>query len=345
MVDGRHTGVDSAAGASWEAIVAEIERRRFLVAAGALLAAPRLGLAQQRSKVWLIGYIGGGAPGTYFDEFRKGMRDLGYQEGKNVLFERRSAGGDFKRLPAMATDLVNRKVDVIVAATTPAALAVQRATSAIPVVLSLVGDPVASGLVTSLGRPGGNITGLSLANTDIPAKWFELASSVSPGRKIGLLANPKQPTSQWYVRDIQSVAQKLGIEVPVAYAAMANEFEGAFTSLNRDRVGTVILLPNGLFDANIAQIARLSVLHRMASLGTSAVYAEMGVLLSYGQNYNAFSRKTATYVDKILKGAKPSELPMEQPIILELVINLATAKQLDVAVSKELMSRADRVIE
>ncbi|TAN55164.1 MAG: ABC transporter substrate-binding protein [Betaproteobacteria bacterium] len=325
--------------------MAEIERRHFLVAAAALVAAPRLGLAQQRPKVWLIGYIGGGAPGTYFDEFHKGMRDLGYQEGKNVLFERRSAHGDFKRLPAMAADLVNRKVDVIVAATTPAALAVQRATSAIPVVLSLVGDPVASGLVTSLGRPGGNITGLSLANTDIPAKWFELASGVSSGRKIGLLANPKQPTSQWYVRDIQSVAQKLGIEVPVARAATANELEGAFTSLNRERIGTFIVLPSGLFDAHIPQIARLAVQHRMASIGTSAVYAERGMLLSYGQNYNAFSRKTATYVDKILKGANPSELPIEQPMILELAINLVTARQLDLAVPKELISRADRVIE
>ena len=325
--------------------MAEIERRHFLVAAGALLAVPRLGLAQRRAGVWLIGYIGGGAPGTYFDEFREGMRDLGYQDGKDVLFERRSAYGDFKRLPAMAADLVHRKVDVIVAATTPAALAVQRATSAIPVVLSLVGDPVASGLVTSLGRPGGNITGLSLANTDISAKWFELASGVSPGRKIGLLANPKQPTSQWYVRDIQSVAQKLGMEVPVAYVSTVNELEGAFTSLNRERIGTFIVLPSGLFDPNIPQIARLALQYRMASIGTSAVYAERGMLLSYGQNYNAFSRKTAIYVDKILKGAKAGELPIEQPMILELAINLVTARQLDLAIPKELISRADRVIE
>lgn len=325
--------------------MAEIERRHFLLAATALLAVPRLGRAQQRSKVWLIGYIGGGAPGTYFDEFRKGLGELGYREGKDVLFERRSALGDFKRLPSMAADLVNRKVDVIVAATTPAALAAKRATSAIPIVLSLVGDPVASGLVTSLGRPGGNVTGLSLANTDIPAKWFELARGVSPERKVGLLANPKQPTSQWYVRDIQSAAQKLGIEVSVAEAATANELEGALAFLNRERIGTFIVLPSGLFDAHIPQIARLGLQYRMAAIGTSAVYAESGMLLSYGQNYNAFSRKTASYVDKILKGAKPSELPIEQPVILELTINLVTARQLDLTVPKELISRADRVIE
>ena len=323
----------------------QLGRRRFLLAMGALLTVPRSGFAQQSPKVWRIGYIGGGASGPYLDEFRKGMRDLGYQEGKNVLVESRTAHGDFDRLPALAADLVNSKVDVIVAATTPAARAVQRATSSIPVVLSLVGDPLASGLVASLARPGGNITGLSLANTDVAAKWFEMARGVSPGFKIGLLANPKQPTSQRYVSDIRGVAQKLGIEVPVAYASNVNEFEGGFTFLKRERIGTFIVLPSGLFDPHIAQIARLAIHHRMASIGTSAIYAENGMLLSYGQNYHAFSRKAAAYVDKILKGAKPSELPIEQPLILELVINLLTARQLGLAVSKELIVLADRVIQ
>jgi putative ABC transport system substrate-binding protein len=212
--------------------------------------------------------------------------------------------------------------------------------------LAVVGDPVASGFVTSLARPGGNITGLSLANTELPEKWFELARSVLPGLKIGVLANPKQQTNQRYVKNIQGVAQKLGIEAPVAaYAATVNEIEGAFTFLNRERISTVIVLPNGLFATNAEQIARLAVQHRMASIATSALFSERGTQLSYGQNYGAFSRKAATYVDKILRGAKPSELPIEQPMILELVINLVTARQLGLTVPKELILRADRVIE
>jgi putative tryptophan/tyrosine transport system substrate-binding protein len=320
------------------------KRRRISFASGALLALPRLGFAQQSSKVWRIGFIGGGSTSD-LDEFRKGMRDLGYQEGKNVLIESRLAYGDFDRLPGHAADLVKGKVDVIVVSGTPAANAVQRATSTIPIVMAVVGDPLASGFVTSLARPEGNITGLSLANTGLPAKWFELARSVSPGFRIGVLANPKQQTNQRYVKDIQGMAQKLGIELPVAYAATVNEFEDAFTFLNRERIRTVIVLPNGLFGANARQIAQLAVQHRMASIATSALFAERGTLLSYGQNYGAFSRRAATYVDKILKGAKPSELPIEQPMILELVINLVTAKQLGLTVPTELLLRSDRVIE
>jgi putative tryptophan/tyrosine transport system substrate-binding protein len=321
------------------------KRRRLVFAGGALLAEPRLGFGQQSSKIWRIGFISGGGTAD-LDEFRKGMRDLGYQEGKNVLVESRLAYGDFDRLPAQAADLVKREVDVIVVSSTPAANAARRATSTIPVVMAVVGDPVASGIVTSLARPGGNITGLSLANTDLPGKWFELARSVLPGSKIGVLANPKQQTNQRYVKDIQGVAQKLGIEAPVAaYAATVNEIEGAFTFLNRERISTVIVLPNGLFGLNAEQIARLAVQHRMASIATTALFPEKGTLLSYGQNYGAFSRRAATYVDKILKGAKPSELPIEQPMLLELVINLVTARQLGLTVPNELKLRADRVIE
>ena len=320
-------------------------RRRLLLAIGAVFVVPRLGLAQQSSKVWRIGYISSGGGTDQSDEFRKGMRDLGYLEGKNVLIEWRFAHGDFSSLPAQAADLVKRKVDVIVVSGTPAADAVKRATSTIPVVMDTVGDPVASGFVTSLARPGGNITGLSLANTDLPAKWFELARSVSPRSKIGVLANPKQQTAQWYVKNIQSVAQKLGIKVPVAYAATANEIEDAFNLLDREHVTTVIVLPTGLFFANAAQIAQFAVRHRMASIATTPGDAERGVLLSYGQNYGAFSRRAAAYVDKILKGAKPSDLPIEQPAILELTINLRTAKQIGLTIPKELLFRADRVIE
>jgi putative tryptophan/tyrosine transport system substrate-binding protein len=320
-------------------------RRRLLLAIGALLVVPRSALAQQSSKVWRIGYLSPGEPADFSDEFGKGMRDLGYLEGKNVVIEWRFAHGDFTRLPAQAADLVNRKVDVIVVGGTPAGDAAKRATSTIPIVMATVGDPVASGFVTSLAQPGGNITGLSLANPALSAKWFELARSVSPGSKIGLLANPKQQTAQWYVKDIQGVAEKLGIKVSIAYAATATEIEAAFKLLASERITTVIVLPTGLFFANAQQIAQFAVKHGMASIATTTGDAERGALLSYGQDYGAFNRRAAAYVDKILKGAKPSNLPIEQPTILELTINLRTAKQIGLTIPKELLFRANRVIE
>lgn len=322
----------------------QTKRRRLLLMVGALVATDRIAFAQQNPKIWRVGYISGGTSASA-DEFRRGMRDLGYQEGRNFVIEGRFADGDFTRLPAQATDLVSRKVDVIVVSGTPAVAAVKRATSTIPVVMTTVGDPVASGFVTSLARPGGNITGLSLANTDVWAKWYELARSVSPGSQIGVLAHPQQQTAQWYVRNIQSLAQKLGTSAPVAYASTANEIEGAFASLARERVTTVIVLPNGLFSANAEPIDRLAVRHHMATIATTAAFAESGALLSYGQNYGAFSRKAATYVDKIFKGARPGELPIEQPLIIELIINLVTARQLGLTIPKELLVRADKVIE
>jgi len=323
----------------------QTKRRRLLLMVGALVAVDRIGLAQQSNKVWRVGYITPGGGGSSVDEFPRGMRDLGYQEGRNLVIEWRFADGDFDRLPAQATDLVSRKVDVIVVGGTPALAAVKRATSTIPVVMTTVGDPVASGFVKSLARPGGNITGLSLANTDLSAKWHEFARSVSPGSQIGVLAHPKQQTAQSYVRNIQTIAQKLRTSAPVAYASTANEIEGAFASLARERVTTVIVLPNGLFSANAEPIARLAVRHRMATIATTAAFAESGALLSYGQNYGAFERKAATYVDKILKGARPGDLPIEQPLIIELTINLVTARQLGLTIPKELLVRADKVIE
>jgi putative tryptophan/tyrosine transport system substrate-binding protein len=321
------------------------KRRQVLLATGALLAVSQPALAQQSARVWRVGTINSSRERGYLDEFRKGMREHGYYEGRNVAIESRYADGQFDRLPAQAADLVNRKVDVIVVAGTPAVDAVKRATSTIPVVMAVVGDPVASGFVASLAQPGGNITGLSLANTDLSAKWLEFAREVSSGPPVGILAHREQPTARWYVGKIQSAAQKLGVETTVAYASAANEIEGAFGTLARERATVVIVLPSGLVDAQVDRIAQLALKHRMASVATTLPHAEGGVLLSYGQNYGAFWRKAATYVDKIFKGAKPSDLPIEQPTIVEFAINLATARQLGLTIPVELLSRADRVIE
>ena len=323
------------------------KRRQVLLATGALLAVSQPGLAQRGTKVWRIGFIlpGQNRDGGYLDEFRKGMHEFGYSEGKNLVIEFRFADGQFDRLPAMAADLVNGNVDVIVVAGTPTVHAVKRATSTIPVVMAIVGDPVASGFVASLARPGGNITGLSLANTDLSGKWFEFATKISLNPLVGLLAHREQPTARRYIGSIESMAQKLGVQTTVAYASAANEIEGALGTLARERATVVVVLPSGLLELHADRIAQLALKHRMASVGTTLTYAERGFLLSYGQNYYAFARKAATYVDKIFKGAKPSELPIEQPIILELTINLATARQLGLTIPPELLLRADRVIE
>lgn len=326
--------------------MSRIRRRQFLIGAGALLAMPRRASAQQSAKIWRIGYISGGVYRvSYLDAFRKGMRDLGYEDGKNYVIESRYADGEYVRLPGLAADLVKRNVDVIVDLTTPAVDATRRATSSIPIVMALVGDPVASGFVASLARPGGNVTGLSLANPDVSLKWFELARTVAPGSQIGVLADSKQPTAPWYVKNIERVAQELGVRVPVAYAPTVNDIESALASLAKERVSIVIVLPSGMFTSNRALIAQSAVKLQIASIATSREYAESGALLSYGQDYDAFMRRSAIYVDKIFKGAKPGDLPVEQPTIFELVINRATARQLDLPIPKDLLLRANEVIE
>lgn len=319
------------------------ERRGFVLAAAtALLAAPRVGFPQGGPTVWRVGYLQGS---LYLEEFTKGMRELGYEVGRNLVIESRSAGAHYDRLPTLAAELVHRNVDVIVVSSTPAAAALKRATSTVPVVMAIVGDPVRSGFVSSLARPGGNFTGLSLANTDVSLKWFELARTLAPRSHIGVLADSNQPTGPRYVKDIERAAQELGIRVPVAYAPTASDIESALNSLAQQGATTVVVLPSNMLEVHAARMAQIAVERRIALIASARIYAERGSLLSYGQNYAAFTRRAATYVDKILKGAKPSELPVEQPMILELTINLATAKKLGLTLSQELLLRADNVIE
>ena len=313
------------------------------MAAGALLTIPRIGFAQHRSNVWRVGLLG--ARLQYYNELSKALRELGYEEGKNLVIEWRWDEGRPDRFPALAAELVNQKVDVIVASGTPSVEALRRATSTIPVVMALVGDPVGSGFIASLARPGGNITGLSLANAEIATKWLELARSVAPRDRIGILAHSGQETAPRYVKSIQTAAQRFGVKVPAVYAPTANHIASAVASLAQEGVGCVIVLPSGMLEIEAGQIAESALKHRMKTIGSTRSYADAGLLFTYGQNYAAFVRRAATYVDKILKGAKPSELPVEQPTILELVINMKTARQLGLTLQKELLLRADKVIE
>lgn len=321
-------------------------RRAFLVVCGAgAFAAVAKSFGQQQARIRRVGFLHEGTRQSFMDEFPRAMRELGYEEGKDLVIEWRFADGRSERLATLAAELVGRKVEVIVTASTPGTRAAQVATSAIPIVMSTVGDPVASGFVASLGRPGGNITGLSLATTDTSAKWLELAKIVAPNSRVAILAKPDHPTAQWHIKNIQAGANKLGITVLAVYAPTRDEIERAFGEMDRERAKAVIILPNPLFSTYRRQIAEFALKFRMASIATSRVFAEDGALLSYGQDYAEFARRAATYVDKILKGAKPNELPVEQPTILELVVNLATAKRLGLTIPQELMLRADRVIE
>lgn len=320
-------------------------RRRLVLAASALLAAPRVGFPQKGGKVWRVGFIQPGGHAPYLDELVKGLRELGYEVGRNLVIEWRFADGHYERLPALAAELANGGFDVIVVAGTPAAEALKRATSTVPVVMSAVGDPVASEFVASLARPGGNFTGLSLANAEVSVKWFELARTLAPRSPIGLLADSNQPTAPKYLKNIQRAAQELGIEVPIAHAPTSNDFESALGSLSKQRIATVVVLPSGMFERNAARLAEIAIERRIALVASTRRYAERGSLVSYGQNYGAFTRRAATYVDKIFKGARPGDLPVEQPTLLELTINLATARKLGLTLPTELLLLADSVIE
>src|SRR5262245_46787548 len=207
-----------------------ITRRRLFLAAGALLAGPRIGFAQHAARVWRIGFLNGGGRLPYHDEFPKGMRELGYEVGKNLVIEWRFADGHYDRLPTLASDLISKKVDVIVVGGTPAARTIKGATFTVPVVMTLVGDPVASGVVASLSRPGGNVTGLSLASTDTSSKWLELATTVAPKSPIAVLADPNQQTAAWHTKNIETTAQRLGIKISVAEALSGNDIETALAS-------------------------------------------------------------------------------------------------------------------
>lgn len=321
-------------------------RRAFLVVCGAAaFAAVAKSFGQQQARIRRVGFLGLGTRQPYLDEFTRAMRELGYEEGKDLVIEWRFADGRSERLATLAAELVARKVEVIVTQSTPDTRAAQVATSAIPIVMSTVGDPVASGFVASLGKPGGNITGLSLATTDTSAKCLELAKIVAPNSRVAILAIPNYPTHPWHIKNIQAGAKTLGIAVLAVYAPTPDEIERAFGEMDREGAKAVIILPNPLFSTYSRQIAEFALKFRMASIATSRVFAENGALLSYGQYYGEFARRAATYVDKILKGAKPNELPVEQPMIFELVVNLATAKRLGLKIPRELMLRADRVIE
>jgi putative ABC transport system substrate-binding protein len=330
-----------------------VKRRSFIAAVtGSLLARPRAGKAQERAKAARIGYLATGrvSPAEGLDFLLQGLRDLGYTEGRSLLIEYRDAEGKIERLPALAAQLVALKVDVIVAAAgTLPALAAQRATSSIPVLFIGVGDPVTSGLVTSLARPGGNATGTSVLATELVGKWLELLTQAVPeARRVAILWQPgglSETTDKEVLKEAAAAARMLGVHIQPVEARRPADFERAFAEMTRASMDALVVLSTSMFAGAPRRLADLAAKNRLPTAFPFRLYVDAGGLMSYGANLADLFRRTATYLDKILKGAKPGDLPVEQPSKFDLVINLKTAKALRLTIPPSLLLRADQVIE
>lgn len=325
------------------------QRRTFLLASSALLAAPLAANSQVRGKAVRIGYIQTATP----DEqepltraFEEGLRELGYVEGRNVVFERRFAWGRQERLPELAAELARLDLDVIVTGGNPVVAAVQQATAKTPVVMTTSRDPVGSGFIASLARPGGNITGFTSDPTpEVQGKRLELLKEAAPRiSRVALLWNPLPPGAETWRQATESAAAKLGIRLQAVSVRGRDEFEGAFAAMARERADAVVVLPDPLFFTARIQVVALTTRHRLPAVFHAREFVEIGGLMSYGSSLASQFRRAAVYVDKILKGATPGDLPVEQAARFEFVINLKTAKALGLTIA-QLLLRADEVIQ
>ena len=324
------------------------KRRKLLIAIGAgAITAPFASFAQQQGKVWRVGYLATSDPAAtpMLDAFRDGLRERGYVEGKNHSIEYRWAEGSIERRPELAAELVRLKVDVIFAFGTPAVTAAKQATSTIPIVMVGVGDPVGSGLVASLARPGGNITGVTNIAGDLSAKLVELLSGAAPGiKRVAVLRNPANALAARQMKDAETAARSLGLQLQAFDARSPADFESAYAGMAKARAAGVVLLADPMFTGNARRLAELAIKSRIPSIYVIRIYPEAGGLMSYGAGFDAW-RLAASYVDRIFKGAKPADLPVEQPTRLELVINMKTAKALGLTIPQSLLISADKVIE
>ena len=326
------------------------ERRRFLFAACAYMVVPMTAFAQSRERLWRVGFLALRRPvslgSDQFGAFLYGMRELGYVEGKNLVVEWRFADGRSDRLQALAAELVGLKVDAILAAGTQAISATRHATTTVPIVMAGANDPVGSGFVTSLARPGGNVTGLSLLLDDVTPKQLEMLLAVMPRlARVALLANPANVSYVTLEANVQVAARRAGIEVLPVHARTPEEIDVAFAGIARDGAGAIIVASDALFTQQMRQIAALAEKNRLPSIAPFRQYVEAGALMSYGQDFTEHFRRTAAYVDKVLKGAKPGDLPIEQPTKFELVINMKTAKALGLTIPQSLLLRAADIIQ
>ena len=316
-----------------------------------LLTPPSAVYAQAPGKVYRIGYLAQGSGSGTADlrpqqAFRQGLRELGWVEGQNIVIEYRYAEGQIDRLPSLAEELVGLKVDLIAASPTAPALAARNATRTIPIVGMSLTEPVELGLVTSLARPGGNVTGVTYGlDTHIFGKQLELLKeSVPKIRRVAVLSNPS-PAQPLMISNVKTAARSLALQLQILEAREPGNFDNAFAAMAKERAGAVLMLGDPIFFLHRVRLAELALKNRLPSMSTQGQWVDAGGLMSYGPNLPDVYRRAATYVDKILKGAKAADLPLEQPTKFELVINTKTAKALGLTLPQSLLLRADRVIE
>lgn len=325
-----------------------IDKRRTLVVILALLLLPLPAVGQQKQKVYHIGVLETVSPAlnaASFDAFRQGLRERGYVEGQNLVIEYRSADGRAERFPALAAELVGMKVDLIVTRGTPAARAATNATGSIPVVMAAIGEPLGVGVVASLARPGGNVTGLSAFATELSGKRVELLREMLPGiKRIAALLNMGNPLfpPQW--KEIETAARSLGIEPQLLDVRKSEEIGPLFDAAIISRADALVVGPDGVTQASLQSITELATKHRLPTMYPSREFVDAGGLISYGVSYPDLYYRAAGLVDKIFKGAKPAEIPVEQPTKFELVVNLKTAAALGLGIPPSLMLQADHVV-
>jgi putative tryptophan/tyrosine transport system substrate-binding protein len=330
--------------------MAAITRREILGLLGGAAVAVPFGASAQQSALPVIGFLSGGSPGPFsylVRAFREGLNETGYIGGQNLAIEFRWAEGQYDRLPVLVADLIHRQVNVLVATTTPGALAARAATKTIPIVFATDGDPVRLGLAASLSRPGGNVTGVTQLNVEVGPKRVELAHELIPSAPvIALLVNPTNPLADAVVKDSQAAARFLGLQLSVVYAGTERDFDSAFEALMQAGAPPLVIASaDPLFGSRAEQLGALALKYRVPAIHQFRRFATAGGLASYGGSFTDSYRQVGVYTGRILKGEKPADLPIQQSTKLELLINLKTAKALGLDVPRALLARADEVIE
>lgn len=324
-----------------------MKRREFITLLGGATAWPLVARAQGR--IPRVGFMGNSTAAlevNLVNSFREGLRELGYEEGRNIAIEYRWADGRYERFAALVAELIAAKVDVIVTAGTPAALAVKKATSTVPLVMVAVGDPVGTGLVPSLARPDGNLTGLSSVAPDLEGKRLELLREIVPSvSRIAVFINSANPFHATSMRQAQSAGKTLGVKVQQYDIRKSEDLDGAFAAIRKERPDALLILADRVFLHNRERIVDFTEEQRLPNVSAYKEVVEAGGLMSYGPSYEDMHKRAAIYVNKILKGAKPGNLPIEQPTKFTLVVNLKAAKALGISMPPAVLSRADDVIE
>jgi putative ABC transport system substrate-binding protein len=314
-----------------------------------LLAAPLAATAQPPARVPQLGLLIPGSASAFasrLEAFRQGLHDLGYLEGQNIALTYRFADGKADRLPALAAELVHLQVDILVVDGTTATRAAQHATTTVPIVMAASGNPVGDGLIASLARPGGNITGLSFQSDELSGKWLELLKEAVPQvARVAVLWQPDAPPGPLPFQETQKAARALGLQLQSLEVQGPDDFDQSFAAMTREHADALVVISNPFLFSHRSRLAALAVQHQLPAIFHLREYVEAGGLMSYGTDSHERYRRVATYVDKILKGAKPADLPVEQPTTFELVINLKTAKTLGLTIPPMLLFRADKVIQ